>query len=356
MLQLIIDNYLLIVLVFGFLFLLSNHLKIDSRRNNKFIILIILVIAVAISNFFEVYFSNFDYYNYGRVIFSFLCYSLRPFILLTFISILTNHRSIKYFYSLSIINALIYAASFFTDIVFGFDNSDHFYRGALGYFAHIVYLVYLVLFIVIIIKKFNKRKYRHTILLLFIMLACLFAAFFDSYKSYSNVFDSTILVCILLYYLFLYMEYNKKDILTGINNRSSFFFDSNDFENMITAVISIDMNNLKYINDNYGHDEGDNALITVAKIFKKFENVNIHFYRLGGDEFEALCFNVNLKEVKSLVKLLKEELSHTKYSCSIGYEMRNEKEDVYELYKEADKRMYVEKEKFHKKNNKVILK
>ena len=127
MLHLIIDNYLLIVLVFGFLFLLSNHLKIDSRRNNKFIVLIILVIAVAISNFFEIYFFNFDYYNYGRVIFSFLCYSLRPFILLTFISILTNHRSIKYFYSLSIINVLIYATSFFTDIVFGFDNSNHFY-------------------------------------------------------------------------------------------------------------------------------------------------------------------------------------------------------------------------------------
>lgn len=350
MLQLIVDNFILIMMLIGFLLLLLNHLKFEEQSNTKFKILILLLICLIVSNTLEANFAKLTVFNYERVFFSFICYSLRPFIVLLFVSLLTNNKNLKYLYSLAVINTLIYSTAFYSDIAFTFSEVNSFQRGVLGYSSHIICFFYLMVYILIIIKKHNKRNVMNTIILSFIALSCLAAAFLDLNVYDSNLFDLTMLTSILIYYLFLYTEYTKKDILTSLKNRQSFYYDMSDFNNKITSVISIDMNGLKSINDLYGHSEGDKALTTIANAFLKSESAEVRFYRIGGDEFAAFCLNLSEKEVQNLIKKIKNLLSKTKYSCSFGYAMRNN-EDVYELYKEADKKMYVEKEKLHKETS-----
>ena len=356
MLKIIIDNYLLVVLLFGFFLLILNHLKIDKKTNFKFTIMLILVFVLTVSNILETHFANYKEFNYYRVFFSFLAYSLRPFIVLLFISIMTQNKNLKYLYSLAIVNVLVYGTAFFSNIAFTFSKDNHFSRGTLGYTVHIVCLIYMLIYVFIIFKKHSKQNKINTTLQIFIVLSCLSAAILDSRSTDTNLFDSAILIGILVYYVFMYMEYNKKDILTRLYNRLAFYYDMNDFDSKITAIIAIDMNNLKKINDEYGHTEGDKALVKISRVFAKTDKKRVKFYRIGGDEFAALCFNLKEEEVKDIIKRIKELLKYTNYSCSFGYSMRTNKEDIYSLYKYADNKMYIEKEKFHEKEFKRIVK
>jgi diguanylate cyclase (GGDEF)-like protein len=120
----------------------------------------------------------------------------------------------------------------------------------------------------------------------------------------------------------------------------------------ITGIIQLDMNGLKYLNDTYGHLEGDNGLLTIAKAIKKFETSNMYSYRTGGDEFIILVVGDKEDAIKKFVASFNEELKATHYYCSVGYAAR--KDDgttVEELLKESERLMYKDKAEFYKKAN-----
>ena len=145
------------------------------------------------------------------------------------------------------------------------------------------------------------------------------------------------------------MEHNKIDVLTGAFNRASFYNDIDKLGHKVTSVISIDMNDLKKINDTKGHDEGDKAIITISKVLLNVDDSNVRIYRIGGDEFAALCFYKVKENVENFIKKAKKELNKTKYNCSFGYSYKDTS-DLHETYKNADNEMYKEHEEYHKKN------
>ena len=73
-------------------------------------------------------------------------------------------------------------------------------------------------------------------------------------------------------------------------NRQCYYADINNDKDKITAVASVDMNDLKKINDSQGHAEGDKALYTVATCLVQGNLSKKHIYRVGGDEFVILVF------------------------------------------------------------------
>ena len=111
------------------------------------------------------------------------------------------------------------------------------------------------------------------------------------------------------------------------------------------------MNGLKIINDLQGHAEGDKALKAVAKVLLNVKDNNCIFYRIGGDEFSALCLNKKEKDIQELVETLNNEFKNINYSCSIGYSYRKNNENVLDLYKDADNKMYKIKEDYYKNKN-----
>ena len=104
------------------------------------------------------------------------------------------------------------------------------------------------------------------------------------------------------------------------------------------------MNELKYINDTYGHDKGDEALIIISKIILENSGYKRNAYRVGGDEFVMFLSTNDEEEVKNKIKKMKEELEHTPYSCAFGYAM-NSNNDLSEAIKESDNYMYYNKNK-----------
>lgn len=98
------------------------------------------------------------------------------------------------------------------------------------------------------------------------------------------------------------IEYERDyDLTTGLLNRRAYYKKIEQlFKNpkslRISAFIMWDLDNLKYVNDTYGHDFGDDYIKTAANIFKQFKNHNGVVARMSGDEFNIFLSGYNSKE------------------------------------------------------------
>lgn len=115
------------------------------------------------------------------------------------------------------------------------------------------------------------------------------------------------------------------DGLTGLFNRTSYqeMLDHIENENIETGIIAMDLNNLKYVNDTFGHTNGDNLIMSAATLIEStFKNIdNATCYRIGGDEFCVLIQNKhNLDSCKRGVKMLKQ--AYEKYNKNTAQEFR----------------------------------
>lgn len=141
-----------------------------------------------------------------------------------------------------------------------------------------------------------------------------------------------------------------KDSLTGLYNRtkSSQIFDVLGRSNSDFAIISIDMNGLKVVNDRFGHIAGDKLIRVFGSVFKRaFDGIGTAI-RMGGDEFLAIIRDEHLKDVDEAIKRMvayAEEASsrtpvHLEAAYGIAYRSELGHVSADDVYREADKRMY----------------
>ena len=122
------------------------------------------------------------------------------------------------------------------------------------------------------------------------------------------------------------------------------------------SIIMIDIDKFKQINDMYGHDYGDEILKKTSKVLKHVAADNSVVFRYGGDEFLILHQHKNIAEIESikqeinmgLIRYEKMISTLIPIRASIGYAIYSDYEDLSRCLDEADKNMYMEKEK-HKK-------
>ncbi len=156
------------------------------------------------------------------------------------------------------------------------------------------------------------------------------------------------------------------DILTGINNRTGFNKDMENLEKLKApfALMMVDIDNFKYINDTYGHSAGDEALRQIAMRLTEVSDEDFIPYRFAGDEFIVIakCRGNPLyeEEAKRCISIFSEtfDLSGIKHNIhgSIGiarypedtedfnllvvyadhamYEVKNNSKNSYKFYKD----------------------
>lgn len=171
-----------------------------------------------------------------------------------------------------------------------------------------------------------------------------------------------------MFIIFLYVQNNLLhiDMLTGLYNRRQLerylkvFFDKRKGSSpkKIGGVL-LDVNDFKYINDTFGHNEGDKALCLVAEILRKGFDKDDFIFRYAGDEFVVLCNTENWKQLKNRIdnlnKVIEEFNQDSKLPYNIeiskGYSLfENSVEITEDLFiKKIDKLMYDDKDKNKKK-------
>lgn len=156
------------------------------------------------------------------------------------------------------------------------------------------------------------------------------------------------------------IKLSRYDVLTGVFNRFSYEDDLAKYkeDKDLDVIISADVNNLKYINDTYGHNVGDLLIKRAAKCLNKVLSMYGKVYRTGGDEFVSII-NVSKTKVNDIIERINKEIneenlgSNFKLSVSIGFSIHFDYQDksIRELIQISDKKMYAAKEKYYKDNN-----
>lgn len=116
------------------------------------------------------------------------------------------------------------------------------------------------------------------------------------------------------------------DMLTSLKNRN-YLNDSiaswDESEVYPQTIIIVDLNNVAYINDNYGHEEGDKVITEAANILIKSQIENTEIIRTNGNEFLIYMVEYEEKQVVAYIRKLNKEfkeLSHG-FGAAIGYSM-----------------------------------
>lgn len=160
----------------------------------------------------------------------------------------------------------------------------------------------------------------------------------------------------------VYYKMAYTDILTGLKNRTA-FEEKREALNQLTeksndlSCLSMDLNNLKEINDLYGHNVGDELIKGFANVLKKtFEDLKEDIYRIGGDEFILFFIDIPYEEVQKKIQSLKYEIqqynkkNELKVSVAMGLVFMNENniKDPHTLIISADDKMYQDKKRMKK--------
>lgn len=145
------------------------------------------------------------------------------------------------------------------------------------------------------------------------------------------------------------------DEMTGLYNRRYF---ENEIQRLdssrklpITIMVA-DLDNLKYVNDNFGHQAGDNYIIRAAEMISDSIRDEDIAARIGGDEFALILPDTDSSGAQKIYERIKEK--QNKYlkkndvidifSISIGYSVKVKKElSLAEIFKAADQKMYINK-------------
>ena len=157
-----------------------------------------------------------------------------------------------------------------------------------------------------------------------------------------------------------------KDALTGVGNKAAYLKEVDELTESIEqgkaefALVMVDINNLKMINDDYGHRSGDTYIKGCCDIVcEAFKHSPV--FRIGGDEFIVVLRGKDYDNRYEITKKLREEYKKTyadtsaqpwyRYSAAVGFADYAFDDNTVELvFKRADEKMYEDKAAFKAAN------
>ena len=184
-------------------------------------------------------------------------------------------------------------------------------------------------------------------------------------QAYIIILSIIFIPCILLGIIYLILNHKKKikkvkiddrhkytDMLTSLKNRNYLNAKVPEWEDSKIypqTIVIVDLNNVKYINDNYGHEAGDELIIKAATILVNTQLENSEIIRTDGNEFLIYLIGYSERQISAYTKKLAKEmrtLPH-EFGAAIGYSMiKDEIKTVDDAINEATLEMITNKEEY----------
>ena len=345
----ILDNYVLLFEIIGLFIILfiSVHLSKEIKRRARIAIILLLVINIVHN--VELYthdYSNLYILRFFLTAFKYISY---PILIITLLPIASPSRKklpLKYKIILllpELVSIPFYLTSQWTKLIAYFVPAGEvslYMGGPLRLWPYFIFGIYFIVFVTYNIFYLKKYSYNDQRISLFITVAAflgiILLVIFEKPDDFTPIFAAAL----LLYFIFLYIHIATLDPLTGLLNRQSY---EQALSYKVYGAISIDMNELKYMNDKYGHEAGDNALKIISMVLQTFSTVGFRIYRIGGDEFMGLFFKpITEEEASVMISVMEDKMEVTGYSCAFGFAL-NENDSILDTLKRADDNMYNDK-------------
>ena len=375
---LIVGTMCIIALAIGYVSLIENEMFETDRKQYMLVLAPIIMVEIILDSLgFYIEASKIewsDLYRYVKTL-EFLIAPLVPFLLAQVIGRNGYRKKIaKLFYIMIIINTIMQFANCVRPIIFYISPDAVYHRASLGW----LYVGNIAIGIILLILSSKNACIQNTTVSYTLIGASIFVLVGMIIRLYMPKCNADWLA-ISFDYIIIILVYNngylKVDSTTMLLNRRCFDNRFNSI-NYRTALVIIDANCFKQINDRFGHDTGDLALALIAEAIMNVYSQDGWCYRLGGDEFAVifkpkvikpktkyqnkygLCQKLMNKLDKEISKISKTNLDEDgneilKYGVSQGYVIRyrntpitdKEKEKLFRI---ADQKMYERKKQARK--------
>ena len=142
------------------------------------------------------------------------------------------------------------------------------------------------------------------------------------------------------------------DMLTSLKNRNYLNMKMQEWEDCEVfpqAIVMVDLNNVKYVNDNYGHEEGDQLIIKAAGILVNTQLENSEIIRTDGNEFLIYLVGYSERQISTYTKKLSKEMKNLphEFGAAVGYSMiTDEIKTLDDAINEATLEMITNKEEY----------
>lgn len=315
-----------ISIMFLLIFLHENILLKKSIKS-YFYQLIVLELVELIAYNVELWTVTFLEPTVLRMLMSAIGYTIRP--LLVYEIVRLNNRNTEkevgdYLLMIPLALSTLAAFSvFFTDLAYSYDAQNIFHRGPLGFTSQIVTVFYILLLLCRALTDIRKRKEKRleSIILLIIMVFLSVAMVVEAVFFIRTIGRIAIALSILFYYMFFQTqefrasidkEYQirigaeqraKRDPTTGLLNKAGFLEEAEAAlsapSQLGKALLFIDLDHFKVVNDKLGHLSGDTLLQEVASLLRGFWESNDIPGRFGGDEFCVLVREISYEQLRN---------------------------------------------------------
>jgi len=258
------------------------------------------------------------------------------------------------------VNAVMVVLSQYFGWLYYIDLDNIYHRGPLFLFPVSITIVLIFAAYVLVVvnrKKIEKKYYFSLVFFAVPPFVCIILQII--FYGISLVLNSVVLSSLIVF-LNIQNQNMHTDYLTGVNNRKKLEIYlkekiSTSTENKTFSAIMIDLDDFKFINDTFGHDMGDNALETCAKLLKSCIRSTDFIARFGGDEFCIVLDvsdKINLEAVVCRINDCIEKYNELgakpyKLNFSMGYAVYDYHSHmtVEEFQKHIDTLMYENKRK-----------
>lgn len=258
---------------------------------------------------------------------------------------------------LEAISVVIALSSPITKLFFVITPEAVYSRGPLFIYNEVIGILFTILWAVYSFIEFHYIEPIDKFYLSEIFIVQLGAIILQGVNSTYKVMYICGAYMLLVYYAFVVETYGKYDKLTGVRNSTYYYsMKRNRLPEKDFSVIILDANRLKFVNDTFGHQAGDEFIKTVAMAVTKSVAKQGSVYRVGGDEFISILKYSDENKINGIVSEIYKNLSESGKECeypvsaSVGYAVCVGEGNYDEILKIADKKMYEDKTKYYVEN------
>ena len=349
-------------------FLAFRNLRVRKKESIFFLVFTLIVLVLSVVVFMEKYSQAKGLPEVGTV-FTSLGYILRPILLYIFI-LLTNmeFKRGRGFYLLVtvplLVNLLVYLIPVIfmkveplAKLIFYYQMNDDgvsasFMRGTfLNFISHAICLFYLGVSVYVSTVRFHGKHRRDGMVIIMCVVLVLATVAAEMLTTRNDLLNIVCEICAMVNYIFIMTINSSRDPLTNLYDRRTYLEDLSRYQDIVNGVIMIDMNELKFVNDNYGHQTGDEALISLAKVFESSIDQSIMCaYRVSGDEFTILMFQGKIEQLDEVATKIREKMREGQYTAAIGtcfIDKKSNETTFQEALRKAEELMYIDKSKYY---------
>lgn len=334
-----------------------SYFKTNKRNSINVLVILGLCLALSVTVYFDIYADVNRLIPLGTWM-TYLGYVMRTVCLYFFIRMVDKMKTVPtwVFIALLGLNALLYAPALFTafpdfaKITYVYvDNGTQLdmVRGPLNFTSHILSGLFLIYLIYISFKMISMKHRDDALVILICSAFVVTAVTLEAFSLATNLLNLIIAISCVFCHFFVNKDTDRRDGLTHLFNRKTYYEDVTRNLSKVAGVILFDMNGLKQINDNQGHEEGDKAIKAIADAILSSLMKDMSAYRVGGDEFLVLSVHSGEKELLHVGHMVQDKVNEAGYSVSFGIAYHEEKEDVDALVKRAEVEMYKDKSNYY---------